>query len=76
MQALFVGEFSPPPTEKPILMWRASSFSVANVLDGVYLSTALKAATVLKCLLGFRKVKRGNFSLGSSKMLVLNLLYA
>lgn len=58
--------------EKPPLMWRASSLAMANVLEAVYLSPALKAATVLKCLLGLRNVKRGNFSLGSWKMLVLS----
>lgn len=62
--------------KKPILMWRASSSAVANVLDSVNLSLALKAASVLKCLLGLRNVERGNFSLGSLKILVLSSLCA
>lgn len=68
IQILFVEEISSPPTKNPVLVWRASSSAAANVLDGVYLSLALKASTVLKCLLGLRNVKRGNFSLGRVKM--------
>lgn len=47
--------------EKPTLMWRASSPAVANVLEAVYLSPALKATTVLKCLLGLRNVEEREF---------------
>lgn len=76
IQTLFVEEICPPLTKKPHTRVESFLCAVANVLDSVYLSLALKAATVLKCLLGFRNVERENFSLGSLKMWVLSSLRA
>lgn len=45
--------------KNPILMWRASSSAVANVLDDVYLSPALKAATVLSVCLASEMLREG-----------------